>query len=408
MNSNKRSTAVDAIRGLSLLGILMANMLIFQYGTYGKDELKYFQPSILDRVSHDMLRVFVEASFMPIFTFLFGYSMVKMRESLSAKGLKYGRSFTRRSIMLIFLGFLHSTFLWEGDILLFYGAVGFFLLLFITRKPKTLLIWGTLLLVLMSAFGYGMLEPSTAEGEKMETFVRKSIEVYSSGSYSEILQFRVTGDIPYDFPDWLLLLVVIILPLMNAPMFLFGMAAAKRGRFLHPSMEIKLYLRWSLLIPVGLGLKTAGVMLGNSNSWSGILMMLGGPLLALGYLHLFASIYAFSSKQSLLIRAFEAVGRMSLTNYLAQSVICVLIFYGFGLGLFGKLGVLQGTLLAIVIYAALAAISLLWLRRFRSGPVERLLRIVTYWSWSGRAKPKSLAPVAAAPTAAVAAPAPDV
>lgn len=399
MNSYKRSTAVDAIRGLSLLGILMANMLIFQYGMFGKDELHYFQPSMLDRVSHDMLRVFVEASFMPIFTFLFGYSMVKMRESLTAKGLKYGRSFTRRSILLILLGFLHSTFIWEGDILLFYGAVGFFLLLFVKRKPKTLIIWGTLLLALVSAFGYGMLEPSAAEGEKMAAFIKQSIEVYSSGSYSEIFQFRLNGELPYDLPDWLLLLVVIILPLMNAPMFLFGMAAAKRGRFLHPSMEIKLYLRWSLLIPVGLGLKTAGVMLGNSNSWSGILMMLGGPLLALGYLHLFASIYAFSSRQSLLIRAFEAVGRMSLTNYLSQSVICVLIFYGFGLGLFGKLGVLQGALLAILIYAVLASISLLWLKRFRSGPIERLLRIGTYWSWSGRAKPKPLAPVAADPVA---------
>lgn len=122
MNSNKRSTAVDAIRGLSLLGILMANMLIFQYGMFGKDELHFFQPSTLDLISHDMLKVFVEGSFMPIFTFLFGYSMIKMRESLIGKGLKYGRSFFRRSVLLIVLGLLHSIFIWEGDILLFYGG----------------------------------------------------------------------------------------------------------------------------------------------------------------------------------------------------------------------------------------------------------------------------------------------
>ncbi|MFH0071081.1 hypothetical protein ACFRAK_28640, partial [Peribacillus sp. NPDC056705] len=64
MNSNKRSTVVDAIRGLSLLGILMANLLIFQYGMLGKDEMHYFQPTTLDRISHDMLKVFVEGSFM--------------------------------------------------------------------------------------------------------------------------------------------------------------------------------------------------------------------------------------------------------------------------------------------------------------------------------------------------------
>ncbi|MGV2644066.1 DUF418 domain-containing protein, partial [Clostridium perfringens] len=110
-------------------------------------------------------------------------------------------------------------------------------------------------------------------------------------------------------------------------------------------------------------------------------------------------LYAFSSKQSVIIRAFEAVGRMSLTNYLTQSVVCVLIFYGFGLGMFGKLGVLQGALLAILIYAVLATGSLLWLKRFHGGPIERLLRIGTYWSWSGRAKPKAMTPAAAIPTA---------
>ncbi|MGG4108682.1 DUF418 domain-containing protein [Paenibacillus lautus] len=399
MNSNKRSTAVDAIRGLSLLGILMANMLIFQYGMFGKDELHLFQPSTLDLISHDMLKVFVEGSFMPIFTFLFGYSMIKMRESLIGKGLKYGRSFFRRSVLLIILGWLHSTFIWEGDILLFYGAIGLFLLLFVKRKAKTILIWGILFLTLFAIFGYGSMEPATGETERMENYVKQSIEVYGNGTFSEIVNFRSTEEMPIDLPDWLMLLVILIAPLMSAPMFLFGMVAAKRGRFLHPSNEIKLYLRWSLLVPVGLGLKTAGVMLGSTHGLSGIFMMLGGPLLALGYIHLFASLYAFSSKQSVIIRAFEAVGRMSLTNYLTQSVVCVLIFYGFGLGMFGKLGVLQGALLAILIYAVLATGSLLWLKRFHGGPIERLLRIGTYWSWSGRAKPKAMMPAAAIPTA---------
>ena len=241
------------------------------------------------------------------------------------------------------------------------------------------------------------MEPTAGEAERMENYVKQSIEVYGNGTYSEILNFRSTEEMPIDLPDWLMLLVILIAPLMSAPMFLFGMVAAKRGRFLHPSMEIKLYLRWSLLIPVGLGLKTAGVMLGSTHGWSGVLTMLGGPLLALGYIHLFASLYAFSSKQSVIIRAFEAVGRTSLTNYLTQSVL--LIFYGFGLGMFGKLGVLQGALLAVLIYAVLATGSLLWLKRFRSGPVERLLRIGTYWSWSGRAKPKVMTPAAAVPAA---------
>lgn len=392
MSTQQRSTAVDAIRGLSLAGILMANMLIFQYGIFGKDELHYFQASALDQIVHNVLKIFVEGSFMPVFTFLFGYSMVMMRESLIAKGLKYGRSFFRRSVLLIGLGALHSHFIWEGDILLFYGGIGFFLLLFVKRKPRTLLIWGSVLLALMAAFSYGTVETTAEDTARMAAYVKKSIEVYSGGTYGEILHFRLTEELPFDLPDWLLLVIFLIAPLISAPMFLFGMAAAGRGHFLEPSAEITRYIRGALLVPASLALKTAGVVLGTDNDWSGVFTMLGSPLLALGYVYLFALLYAVSSRQSTVIRAFEAVGRLSLTNYLTHSIVCVLIFYGFGLGLFGKLGVLPGALLAVVIYSALAAGSLLWLRRFRSGPVEKLLRVGTYWSWNGRPKSKAAPP----------------
>ena len=142
MNSNKRSTAVDAIRGLSLLGILMANMLIFQYGMFGKDELHFFQPSTLDLISHDMLKVFVEALHADL------HVPVRLQHDQDAGKPDRQRAqirtrFFRRSVLLIVLGLLHSTFIWEGDILLFYGAIGLFLVLFVKRKAKTILIWGS-------------------------------------------------------------------------------------------------------------------------------------------------------------------------------------------------------------------------------------------------------------------------
>lgn len=385
-----RASAVDAIRGFSLLGILMANMLIFQYGMYGKDVLHLFHPSTVDTISHNMLRVFVEGSFMPIFTFLFGYSMIKMRDSLTAKGRKSRWSFIRRSIMLLGLGILHGYYLWEGDILLFYGAITLLLLFFLKRKAKTAIIWGILLLVLTCAVGLGATQINDPQDDtqRMESYVKEATDVYRSGTYSEIVDYRANSEPPLDLPDWVMIVVFLVAPLINAPMFLFGMAAAKRGRFLQPSLETKSYLRWSLLIPLGLTLKTMAVILGSSHVLNGVGILLGGPLLALGYIHLFALLYAAASKSSLIIRSFEAVGRMSLTNYLLQSVICTFIFYGYGLGQFGQLGVLSGTLLAVAIYAVQAACSLLWLAKFRSGPIERLMRSMTYWSWNGRVKPK--------------------
>ncbi|WP_106769767.1 DUF418 domain-containing protein [Paenibacillus faecalis] len=387
-NLRKRAGAIDAIRGFSLLGILMANMLIFQYGIYGKDELWLFQPSSWDLISHDMLKIFIEGSFMPIFTFLFGYSMIKMKESIQAKGLKFGRNIIRRSILLIVFGIAHSM-LWDGDILVIYGIIIFFLLIFVNRKPKTLMIWGIIFLVISVGISYGSMSPTSPEDAlRMENHVRETINIYGTGTYSEIMNHRMTSD-PLGMPGWFMFFAMLLTPVLVGAMFLFGMAAAKYGKFMSPKQEQGSYLQLAILfVPLGIAAKTAAIMFGETNAWSGVLQMGGAQILALGYIYLFAYIYAFSSGKSAIFRSFEAVGRMSLTNYLMQTVICTTIFYGYGLGMFGRLGILPSLLLALGIYAVQAVCSFLILNRFRSGPVEKLLRIGTYWSWNGQAKPK--------------------
>lgn len=75
-----------------------------------------------------------------------------------------------------------------------------------------------------------------------------------------------------------------------------------------------------------------------------------------------------------------------MTNYLMQTVICTTIFYGYALGWFGEIGVLNGVLLGIAIYAVQAVVSSFILYWFKNGPFERLLRIATYWSFSGKAR----------------------
>ncbi|MEK1833179.1 hypothetical protein AAAC51_42680 [Priestia megaterium] len=86
-NDFRRVKVIDSMRGFSLFGILLANMLIFQYGIYGKDMIHLFSLSPSDSAAYVFLKVAVEESFMPIFTFLFGYSMVKMKESLERRKL---------------------------------------------------------------------------------------------------------------------------------------------------------------------------------------------------------------------------------------------------------------------------------------------------------------------------------
>ena len=162
----KRVRFIDALRGLSLLGILLANLLIFHYGIWGKDEISYYSLSNTDKGLYSFLKIVVEGSFMPIFTFLFGYSLVKLAESIKNKNGKVKRHLWRRFLLLFTLGLLHSTYLWEGDILAFYGMMGIFLLIFLNRKKKTLIIWGVVLFILTGAAGYGVVEQSIEEEKR--------------------------------------------------------------------------------------------------------------------------------------------------------------------------------------------------------------------------------------------------
>jgi uncharacterized protein len=77
---------------------------------------------------------------------------------------------------------------------------------------------------------------------------------------------------------------------------------------------------------------------------------------------------------------FAAIGRMALTNYLLQSIICTTLYYSYGLALFGKVGPLVGLAPSLIIYAAQVVFSQAWLQKFQFGPAEWLWRSMTYGS----------------------------
>lgn len=384
----QRLAIIDGIRGFSLIGILMANMLIFQYGMFGMDELDHFKLSAGDEAANIWVKVVVEGSFMPIFMFLFGYSMIKMKNKLEENGGKVKRHFARRFILLIGLGFLHSTFVWEGDILLSYGFLGLMMMIFLNRKPKTLFIWAVTLLVLTSFLGLGSMMETPEEAERMDSYVQKANHIYADGSYSEIKDFRISGEDPLGLPDGAYILMILFAPFMLCPLFLLGMYAAKRNYFSQPGEEQKLYLWYaSLLIPIGLLLKSIPYILPNS-PWAGVAEFLGAPLLAIGYIFAFAILYAKGVTPAFL-KLFENVGRLSMSNYLLQSLICTTIFYGYGLGLFGQIGVLKGILLTVAIYSLQVVFSHFYLEIWKVGPFEKLMRVGTYLTWKGNTKKKA-------------------
>lgn len=375
MENVKRNGLVDALRGWSLFGILIANLLIFQYGIFGKDEISFFQLSSINHGGYVAIKVLVENSFMPIFTFLFGYSLMLMRDRLKAKQHRVKWHLFRRFLVLILFGFLHATFLWEGDILFLYGAIGMCLLLFVNRKPKTLLVWCVILfsfLTFISLLG-GEEEPLTSE-EKMAVYLNDTMEIYGAGSYEMIKNHRNHVD-PMDISGGEAIVIILFMPFFILPMMFLGMYAAHAG-WLHPS-KVKLFQYISIIcIPLGLILK-GSLYLSKHIDWLPDMSLLGGSVLAIGYIGLFAYLYS-KSRNTKLFQGFENLGKLSLTNYILQTVICTTVFYGYGLGLFGRIGVILSLLLGIGLFMLQLVGSTFYLKRFKQGPLEKVMRTFVY------------------------------
>ena len=383
---NQRVRVIDGLRGFSLIGILIANMLIFQYGMFGKDRIENFLLSSGDHVAYVWTKIFVENSFIPIFMFLFGYSIIKLKEQLEKNDKKVKRHFVRRFFLLMIIGLLHSFFIWEGDILMFYGLMGFFMLIFLNRKKKTMLVWAILIFAATSLLGFVEYEETAKEVQSIESYIEKETTAYSSGSYKEIYEFRNNGEDPFGYPAYYYLFLPLLAPIVLSPLFLLGMYAAKSNWFKNPNKERRKYTFTAVLFCLtGLSLKSSPYLIDQSN-WTEGAYGIGSTFLAIGYIFAFALLYTKAEMKFL--SYFEQVGRLSMTNYLFQSIICTTIFYGYGIRLFGNLGVFKAILLAIFIFGLQVVLSNYYLKLFKMGPFEKIMRMGTYLSWNGQPKKK--------------------
>lgn len=370
----KRIQVVDGLRGFSLLGILIANMLYFQYANITVEAV---QPSTWwDQGAYYFTKIFVEGSFVPIFGFLFGYGVILFVRSLENRKSSARGPLWRRAIGLMVLGILHMIFVWDGDILLIYGSGLVMFMAFVKRKVKTMLIWAIVLTLCTMPF----LLVKTDFLALAFTDTKAALDVLKNSTYLEIVKYRI--GIPDDISSliiaialpFVLAFLVILSFIMVGPTVLLGMAAAKVGFFTDIEEKISLLKRLSFFIPAGLVCKT---LLYWDHFVGKLLYGAGTYMLAIGYIAAFTYLF-ISMKENKLSKAFVNLGRLSLTNYLMQSVICTTIFYGYGFGFFGELGVALGLMIAFIIYSLQLLFANLYVQRFTIGPVEWILRKFVY------------------------------
>nr|WP_236638964.1 DUF418 domain-containing protein [Bacillus pumilus] len=375
MLKGSRVELIDSLRGFSLLGILIVNMLNFQYDY---DFEKMFDSSFWGQEFGVYLtEILFQGSFYPIFSFLFGYSFIKLIESTKAKGLNTNAIVVRRGFGLIVLGMLHYIFIWNGDILLYYGACMLFLMMFMSSRIKTMLIWSGVLGALSLVVSPYMMKLVHGTDELLT-------DVYAKGDYADILLSRITVEDDMMIVTIILAIVSItLMPILGflfgamtvGPFALLGMVIGKRGHLTEEDRGMAYRKGWVWVIVVGLALKCATFI---DAPWSQFVMVLGGYVLAIGYIQAFIVFYYSKAAQGLK-RLLAGLGRLSLSNYLAQSIICTTIFYSYGLGLFGQMGSIFGLLLAVGLYTAQLFISYLYLKKWRRGPVEWMMGKWVYW-----------------------------
>jgi len=391
--SEERIEAIDILRGVAILGILIVNMRWLSL----PEGLPAHQlwPNMIDRTVEKLILFFADQQFITLFSFLFGLGLAVQTMRAEVRGERFLPLCLRRLCVLWLIGIAHFLLLWDGDIVHAYAQDGFILLLFLRRSPKTLLVWaGIFLCIPLLFFGLttccsitGQENPPVvdwispvafSEVEDQQT-IEETRRIYSRGTYAEMIQLRAR-----DLPAELLPGIDDAYILIG---FLLGLYAGRRGIFHDVTAHlpfIRRVQRWGLMIGVaGSAAFAAGGSLDPSPT--SVLQNLGRTCLifAAPAMSLFYASTVILLTQGRAWRwrlaPLAAVGRMALGNYLLQSLICTTIFYSYGLALFCKVSPALGLLLTMIIWLIQIPLSVWWLRRFQFGPIEWLWRSLTYW-----------------------------
>jgi len=388
VKSAERINELDMIRGVALLGILMVNMALFKSPFFDL-RLPSNYPEGIERVSAYFIQLFFTGNFYAIFSFLFGLGFYIFMDRTMQKGLELKPLYRRRLFALMVFGLLHITLFWSGDILFNYALVGFILLAFRNKPLQAIKKWIIGLFIFSFIFNMVMIVfkgiGEIIGDEKYHAVVDKMLAeatyMYTEAGFLELVLYRLVNEAPY-----ILVGVIFWIPQVLA-FFLCGLYLGKKGIFNDIPSHIPLFKKvrfWGFLIG---GLLLVLLVLFDSGAITDNALVNLSMLSGINYL---ASLFIFPAYVSTIVLAAQSAtwnkilspvasaGKMALTNYLSQTIICVIIFYGFGFGLYGQLTVYHGIMLTVAIFLLQVFWSSLWMNKFRFGPMEWLWRTLTY------------------------------
>jgi uncharacterized protein len=412
ITSGERILYIDILRGMALFGILAANMRGFSAPAALYGNIGHLFHDGADVIAQGFIDIFIQGKFVTLFSFLFGLGFAVQMSRAESRGARFMGFYPRRLMALAIFGLIHGILIWWGDILLTYSVAGALLLFFRNRSQKVLLrvafgIFVALPLVfggfsIAGALGHGPLARINNTPFDMSK-VSPIIATYAHGTVLQImhqnwLRWRLDG-----LPSTLFSIYALCL-------FLAGMWVYRSG-IIDRLGEYKPLLKriCAICIPFGIA-ANIGVVLAQHHDKAAHPILWGflGNGLDLPAAHLLSLGYA--SGLAVLIQnpawlrrlsPFAAVGRMALTDYLMQSVVCTLFYYSFVTGLYGRVGPAMGLIPTVVLYGAQVVFSNWWLSKYRFGPMEWVWRGMTYGKFPAMRR-ASIAPLGDLPIATAA------
>ncbi|EMR6449335.1 DUF418 family protein [Enterobacter cloacae] len=367
----ERNVTLDFVRGVAILGILLLNISAF-----GLPKAAYLNPAWYGEITRRdawtwaILDLFAQVKFLTLFALLFGAGL----QLLLKRGTRWIQS---RLTLLVLLGFIHGLFFWDGDILLAYGLVGLICWRLIRDEHSVKSLFNTGVMLYVMGLGVLLLLGMIAGDATSRSWIPDAANL----QYEQFWKLKGGAEAISNRADMLgdnLLALGAQYGWQLAGMMLMGASLMRTG-WLKGEFSLRHYRRTGvLLVLLGVAINLPAVIaqwhLHWDYRWCAFLLQvpreLGAPFQTIGYA---ALIYGFWPQLSRLwiVSAVACVGRMALSNYILQTLICTTLFYRFGL--FMKFDRLTLVAFVLPVWTINLAFSVIWLRYFRQGPLE--------WAW---------------------------
>ena len=402
VQASERIQTLDIVRGFALLGILIMNMPGFASSFFAEADGSHLWADALNQRAEQIRDMLFSGKFNSMFSLLFGIGFTIQLARMMERDPQHGLTqYVRRLLVLFAFALVHCLVLWTGDVLHIYVILGFGLLLMRNVSNRTVVILivallcypaisGTLRLLVMTPDRVAQLVKDAQAWEASNNLA------YGQGSFLDAAREH-TREMIYAYGDPWSLWGTLGFYVQMATTMLIGFLIGRNGWVyrIRELMPVIRRLQWSALA-LGIVCSLLFGIVGQFTRTPGpsplkILVGMAYVLSRLGMMSFYVLTIVRLAQLPSWQRRFgpiAATGRMPLTNYLMQTVIATALFYGWGLGLWGKVGPAWQLLVAFAIYFVIQVpLSTIWLRRFEYGPLEYLWRRGTYSRAAARIAP---------------------